>query len=952
MARSSTMTWPAGLALTLVVLLAALAGAPSAHAQKTPTSSLSTDTLSDDCLQIKPDWNFCSGWAGAYIDLKQTTNYATLWKKTNESQSITQTFDTRFRMWLRGEVSTMTGDSSPTYPSWFSSNFGCSNYKNSKQRYLLSMTCMTIISQSTRCSSKVATSLKSKIALCKSTCLNYVQGLQATYSDSAMCPGSNTKRADAVAAYQKSCNDATSAFGGADGSCVSGDTNEPGTCGYTEKSSVCDPSLCASGASSSICQSSSSSSSSSSSTTGGSSSSTTSSSGSTTGNAADASAVSESSSGLGMGAMIGIGVGVLVLIAAVVGFVVMRKRGAKNNAAAAKGMQDRRGSDNWGSAPPQSNMNNNQPMQQMGDKPGAYSMGPMPAKAPQGPANTGNGYYVNGDEPVPPYNGQQQQQQQQQQGYPPQQPQQQQFQQQPPAQQQYPQQQQPMSPQQPQSQFPQQQQFQQQPPQQQQQFPPQQQQQYPQQQPQQPYPPQQQTPAQFQQQQAPPQPPQQQSSGHSGMALAGAAVAGAVVGAGAVMAANAIANRDQTASPKPNKRVSSMMMSASLSRNLGKLTAASQPMPALPGNANAAAAPQDGQLDPDMPELQAPRYRAVRGYDPTQPDEMEIVEGDIIAIFDIFDDGWAQGTNLSTGQMGVLPMNFVEPYVEEVPHYEFRKSTYADPERFSMYYSHFQQQQQHDQPQQQAPQQQQSQPPQMQQPKQLDLAFDSAPLMDVSNMQFGDQQQQQQQQQQRAMDDSRQTAVPADPSSINALMAVLERISTDDQPQQGAADGQQAPAQGFSPETRKELEAKVSQLPPAVRESIISQHEQGRPFSFSALMNVLDDPQLQHHQSVYLDKKQGNRPDTLYSTYTFYEDMNGAGAGGSVPPLPSGGAAGTRPMSTLSDLDRWDAQLGYQSEEMNQELSKLRQQQGGTPQYGQQQQQQQQYQGYNQYQPR
>ncbi|ORZ38044.1 hypothetical protein BCR44DRAFT_1015972 [Catenaria anguillulae PL171] len=243
--------------------------------------------------------------------------------------------------------------------------------------------------------------------------------------------------------------------------------------------------------------------------------------------------------------------------------------------------------------------------------------------------------------------------------------------------------------------------------------------------------------------------------------------------------------------------------------------------------------------DDFMAEFEGEQYKASRNYDPGMSDEMELVVGDMISVTSKYDDGWAYGLNLSTGQLGVFPLNFAEPVGDErenpvaVP---TRQSMYGNSDRLSQYRKSVK----------------------------LDVMIDDAPL-DVdfskgpgSNVGAKQQQQQPQQQQQQEAD-PRQTAVPADPSSISALMAVLEKISADER------GGEIAP-ELKDKKKRETIEFKVAKLPPDVRDSIVSSatndHHNSR-FSFSALMSVLDDPQLQHHQSVYLDKKAGSR-DTLY----------------------------------------------------------------------------------------
>ncbi|KAH7729388.1 Variant SH3 domain containing protein [Aphelenchoides avenae] len=52
-------------------------------------------------------------------------------------------------------------------------------------------------------------------------------------------------------------------------------------------------------------------------------------------------------------------------------------------------------------------------------------------------------------------------------------------------------------------------------------------------------------------------------------------------------------------------------------------------------------------------------YRAIFSYKPEHPDELELVENDIVFVVEKCDDGWYIGTLLRTGQYGTFPGNFV-----------------------------------------------------------------------------------------------------------------------------------------------------------------------------------------------------------------------------------------------------------------------------------------------------
>jgi hypothetical protein len=240
-------------------------------------------------------------------------------------------------------------------------------------------------------------------------------------------------------------------------------------------------------------------------------------------------------------------------------------------------------------------------------------------------------------------------------------------------------------------------------------------------------------------------------------------------------------------------------------------------------------------------EYNGEQVKAVRNYDPVMSDEMELVVGDILSVTQRYDDGWGHGLNLSTGQVGVFPLNFVasidtkkraDPAAVPV-----RQSAYGDLGRLSV----------------------------IQKSMKMELEMEQNRILEHH---------QEAHNQLKNMESpslsSKSAEIPADPSSINALMAVLERISKDEK-------------QELNPEERESFQAKFSRLPPDVRGSIVSQAEIQR-FSFSALMSVLDDPQLQHHQSVYLDRKAQLR-DTMYSSYTYADESN-IKPTTPLPPLP------------------------------------------------------------------
>ena len=63
------------------------------------------------------------------------------------------------------------------------------------------------------------------------------------------------------------------------------------------------------------------------------------------------------------------------------------------------------------------------------------------------------------------------------------------------------------------------------------------------------------------------------------------------------------------------------------------------------------------------------KARVLFNYAPTQPDELKLVQGEIIYILDknLEDEGWWRGEIISTGKSGVFPENFVEEIPEAPP---------------------------------------------------------------------------------------------------------------------------------------------------------------------------------------------------------------------------------------------------------------------------------------------
>ncbi|XP_029383310.1 LIM zinc-binding domain-containing Nebulette-like isoform X1 [Echeneis naucrates] len=55
------------------------------------------------------------------------------------------------------------------------------------------------------------------------------------------------------------------------------------------------------------------------------------------------------------------------------------------------------------------------------------------------------------------------------------------------------------------------------------------------------------------------------------------------------------------------------------------------------------------------------RYQAMYSYTAAEPDEVSLLEGDLILDVEPIDEGWVFGCNQRTGQRGMLPANYVRP---------------------------------------------------------------------------------------------------------------------------------------------------------------------------------------------------------------------------------------------------------------------------------------------------
>ncbi|KAJ3333110.1 hypothetical protein HDU76_011330 [Blyttiomyces sp. JEL0837] len=59
------------------------------------------------------------------------------------------------------------------------------------------------------------------------------------------------------------------------------------------------------------------------------------------------------------------------------------------------------------------------------------------------------------------------------------------------------------------------------------------------------------------------------------------------------------------------------------------------------------------------------RYSVISTHVPTQSDELYIIVGDVVVIKEVFDDGWVIAVKEKSKQEGLIPSNFIIPYVED-----------------------------------------------------------------------------------------------------------------------------------------------------------------------------------------------------------------------------------------------------------------------------------------------
>lgn len=53
-------------------------------------------------------------------------------------------------------------------------------------------------------------------------------------------------------------------------------------------------------------------------------------------------------------------------------------------------------------------------------------------------------------------------------------------------------------------------------------------------------------------------------------------------------------------------------------------------------------------------------YKCIHRYEPSMPDELELLEGDVVFKLLEYDDGWAKGYNTRSQEEGIYPIGFTE----------------------------------------------------------------------------------------------------------------------------------------------------------------------------------------------------------------------------------------------------------------------------------------------------
>ncbi|KAL7751235.1 ribosome biogenesis protein tsr3 [Sorochytrium milnesiophthora] len=904
---------------------------------------LPPDTIvNTNCLQIQPQWRFCRGLQGQYIDLSlanQTWTYSVLLRRAagESALSMTQVIDNRYRNFINSSMDIMAGIADNrilTYKGFFKYSLGCSGFDFSKRRYLVALTCHDMVQKSLdNCRGASSQPL---LPMCLSSCQQSVQGLTATYQDTKQCP-TNPLSSSSFSGLANNLttvctNPAYASIQGQPGNCMTADDIDTPTCGYVSGKQFCDTKLCSTGAASlpDECK-----------------------------------ALAEdelagngdgSSKGLSVPGIVGIVLS-CALVILIVAFFLIRRR--SRQARIRQSTRLSRSSIPFGSD------NNNDPYAPGGSQANLMMM--SDAKAPLSPqqahrllekdrsaggmspnmndgrngpasdlsamspviATAAAGVAVAAASASP--------------SHPP--------------------------------------------------------------------------------RKAPIQQQQQQLGGLYAVNRTPSDMSESELNAPAPASLQKPAQ--SPLSPKVNKRMSSLVGDTKF--KLPNLSDNHHPgqhqdMP-LNDDRPLTVATDAGGAYPPEDEMQGEPVVAVRDYTPTMNDEMELITGDTVALLQRYDDGWAFGYNLCTGQEGMFPLDFVEQAREYNPdRITLRQSVYGDHNRVSSYrrsiassYYAGGYDDDGDDGHDQAPQ-----APAPSIPMQFetggansfgDDVLSSLPRPQVQNVPKQPKQATQPQTSQGVIQDSRvsvsaakakalstyermstmtddldfdydrlrqqKPATPQPPAmssspapaalgdnNINSLMSMLDDIANT---RTGDATSTPVPPQQLRDQDRyrqadkSELRSKFSAIAPSVRDSIVTE-AQANPnrFSFSALMNVLEDPQLQYTQSLYVDKKQsyagrpplqsfigGNGEERVYSSAFSYGDEDyddvrttyyGGAGGASGGNEPRSGMDSwysddrghqqqqqhqPRPTSTLSDLDRINGQISSEHDDMERELERL-----------------------------
>ena len=56
------------------------------------------------------------------------------------------------------------------------------------------------------------------------------------------------------------------------------------------------------------------------------------------------------------------------------------------------------------------------------------------------------------------------------------------------------------------------------------------------------------------------------------------------------------------------------------------------------------------------------RFVAMYSYKPQKPDELELRKNEFYTVNEKCKDGWFKGMSLRTGELGVFPGNYMQPY--------------------------------------------------------------------------------------------------------------------------------------------------------------------------------------------------------------------------------------------------------------------------------------------------